>query len=103
MAQDEDGGREIGLQSTPEMMAGAYANFATVSHSDYEFTITFSRLDHEVEEGPLPGVVVARVALSAKAMRELVEAMADNYSKWSTKQSIKDLPEFRPPDEPPEH
>ena len=32
------------------MMAGVYANFANVSHSDYEFSITFVRLDHESEE-----------------------------------------------------
>ena len=31
-------------------MAGVYANFANVSHSDYEFTVTFARVDHEVEE-----------------------------------------------------
>ena len=44
-------------------MAGVYANFATVSHSDYEFTLTFSRVDHEVEADEVPGVVVdARLA-----------------------------------------
>ena len=36
-------------------MAGHYANFANVSHSDYEFTITFARVDHEVDEGEVPG------------------------------------------------
>ena len=37
-----------------------YANFANVSHSDYEFTITFARVDHEVETEEVPGVVVSR-------------------------------------------
>ena len=65
------------------MMAGVYANFANVSHSDYEFSITFVRLDHESEEaGELNGVVVSRVNLSARFMKELVDAMTDNYSKW---------------------
>ena len=35
-------------------MAGHYANFANVSHSDYEFTVTFARVDHEVEDDEVP-------------------------------------------------
>ena len=27
-------------------------------------------------------------------MRELIEAMRDNYSKWETREGIKNLPEF---------
>ena len=76
-------------------MAGVYANFATVSHSDYEFTLTFSRVDHEVEAEEIPGVVVTRVSLSTRAMRELIDAMEDNWSKWSTKEGIKGLQEYR--------
>ena len=69
---DEDE-RHINLHATPEMMAGVYANFANVSHSDYEFSITFVRLDHESEEnGELNGVVVSRVNLSTRFMKELV-------------------------------
>ena len=56
-------------------MAGVYSNFANVSHSDYEFTLTFARVDHEVEEDEVPGVVVARVNLSPRFMRELIDAM----------------------------
>ena len=79
---DEDE-RHINLHATPEMMAGVYANFANVSHSDYEFSITFVRLDHESEEpGEMNGVVVSRVNLSTRFMKELVDAMTDNYSKW---------------------
>jgi hypothetical protein len=52
MAGDPDapGGRHINIHFSPEIMAGVYANFANVSHSDYEFTVTFARVDHEVEE-----------------------------------------------------
>jgi hypothetical protein len=75
-------------------MAGTYANFANVSHSDYEFTITFARVDHEVEEEEIPGVVVSRINLSARFMRELIDAMRDNYSKWETREGIKNLPEY---------
>ena len=63
MASD-DRERHFNLHTTPEVMAGVYANFATVSHSDYEFTLTFSRVDHEVDADEVPGVVVSRVSLS---------------------------------------
>jgi hypothetical protein len=32
-------------------------------------------------------------------MKELIDAMGDNYSKWQTKEGIKNLPEFDGPDE----
>jgi hypothetical protein len=86
--------RRINIHFPQEIMAGAYANFANVSHSDYEFTITFARVDHEVEDEEVPGVVVSRINLSPKFMRELIEAMKDNYSKWQTREGIKNLPEF---------
>jgi hypothetical protein len=100
---DDDGGeRHINLHTTPETMAGAYANFANVSHSDYEFSITFARVDHEVEEGEVPGVVVSRVNLSPRFMRELIDAMEDNWSKWRTSEGIKNLPEIGDPPEDPQ-
>jgi Protein of unknown function (DUF3467) len=86
--------RHINIHFSPEMMAGVYANFANVSHSDYEFTITFARVDHEVEDDEIPGVVVTRLNISATFMRELIDAMEDNYSKWRTREGIKNLPEF---------
>ena len=85
--------RHINIHFSPDIMAGVYANFANVSHSDYEFTITFARVDHEVEDDEIPGVVVSRINLSAKFMRELIDAMQDNYSKWQTREGIKNLPE----------
>ena len=82
-------------------MASQYANFANVSHSDYEFTLTFARVDHEVESEEVPGVVVSRISVSPRFMRELIDAMEDNWSKWRTKEGIKNLPEA-PPREPPD-
>jgi hypothetical protein len=97
----EPGDRHINLHTSPEVMAGIYANFANVSHSEYEFTITFARVDHEVEAEEVPGVVVSRISVSPKFMRELINAMEDNWSKWQTKEGIKNLPEVRrPQDEP---
>lgn len=90
----EEGEKRINLHATPEQMAGVYANFANVSHSDYEFSITFVRLDHEGGEGEqLQGVVVSRVSMSPRFMKELMDAMQDNYSKWQAAENIKNLPE----------
>ncbi len=86
--------RHINIHFDPSEMAGHYANFANVSHSDYEFTVTFARVDHEVEDDEIPGVVVTRVNLSARFMLELIDAMEDNYSKWRTREGIKSLPEW---------
>ena len=86
--------RHINIQVSPEMMAGVYANFANVSHSDYEFTITFARVDHEVEAGEIPGIIVSRVSLSPRFMKELMTALEDNYSRWQAREGIKNLPEF---------
>jgi hypothetical protein len=96
LVNDENPGaeRHINIHLSPEIMGGVYANFANVSHSDYEFTVTFARVDHEVESEEVPGVVVSRVNLSPRFMRELIDAMEDNYSKWRTREGIKNLPEY---------
>jgi len=84
------------------VMAGHYANFANISHSPYEFTITFARVDHEIETGEIPGVVVSRINLSPRFMRELMEALEENYSRWVARESIQNLPEFKgAADDPP--
>ncbi|MDP9260353.1 MAG: DUF3467 domain-containing protein, partial [Actinomycetota bacterium] len=60
---------------------------------DYEFAITFARVDHEVEEAEIPGVVVARINMSQQFTKELMTALSDSWSKYSTVKGIKDLPE----------
>jgi hypothetical protein len=94
----DDGGqeRQLNIHLDPDHMAGVYANFANISFSDYEFTLTFARIDHEVEAGDIPGVVVSRVNVSSNFMRELLEAMNDSWSKWTTREGIKNLPEAPP-------
>jgi len=56
--EDDAQERQLNIHLDPENLAGVYANFANISFSDYEFTLTFARIDHEVEEGDMPGVVV---------------------------------------------
>jgi hypothetical protein len=94
---DEDAQeRQLNIHLDPEQMAGVYANFANVTFSPYEFTLTFARIDHEVEEGDVPGVVVSRVNMSAQFFQELLAAMQDSFSKWSTQEGIRNLPEAPP-------
>ena len=90
---DEAQERHLNIHMEGDQLAGVYANFANVSFSDYEFTITFARIDHEVEEGDVPGVVVSRINLSPLFMRELIDALADSRSKYETREGIRNLPE----------
>ena len=101
MADEDESERHINIHFSPEIMAGVYANFANVSFSDYEFTITFARVDHEIDADEIPGVVVSRVNLSPKFMRELTDALEDSYSKYRTREGIKNLPEFGTGGQPP--
>ena len=100
MASDQHGPeRHINIHFAPEIMAGVYANFANVSHSDYEFTLTFARVEHEVDDEEVPGVVVSSVNMSPRFVRELMDALQDAWSKWETRQGIKNLPEYSSDDE----
>ena len=91
---DDDGReRQLNIHLDPEHLAGVYANFANVSFSSYEFTVTFARIDHEVEEGDVPGVVVSRINMSPQFARELIDAMQDAWSRYMTAQGIKKIPE----------
>jgi hypothetical protein len=93
---DEAQERQLNIHLDPSQLGGVYANFANVSFSPYEFTLTFARVDHEVEEGDVPGVVVARVNASPKFIEELIAAMQETYSRYATSEGIKNLPEAPP-------
>jgi hypothetical protein len=85
--------RQLNIHLDPEHLAGVYSNFANITFSDYEFTMTFARVDHEVEEGDVPGVVVARINMSQQFAKELLDAMQDAWSKYRTVKGIQELPE----------
>ena len=85
--------RRLNIQMPAELVGGTYANFANVSFSPYEFTLTFARIEHEVEEGDVPGAVVARVNASARFIPELIAALQDSWSKYVTREGIRNLPE----------
>jgi hypothetical protein len=96
---DDGSERKLNIHMEPGQLGGVYANFANITFSDYEFTMTFARIDHEVEEGDVPGIVVARVNMSQQFALELLTAMKDAYSKYETVKGIQSLPETdRPTD-----
>jgi hypothetical protein len=65
----------------PAQMAGVWANFARVSHSPYEFTLDFVRLDYSAN--PPQGIVVARVSLSPLMVTQLIEALSANWATYA--------------------
>lgn len=67
----------------PERMAGVWANFAQVSHSEHEFTLDFVRLDYARQ--PLQGIVVARVSVSPLFVTQLLAALEQNWAEYAKK------------------
>ncbi|HUW88088.1 MAG TPA: DUF3467 domain-containing protein [Candidatus Paceibacterota bacterium] len=74
----------IALQMDMKDMGGVWANFASVKHSQYEFTIDFARLDFD-PEGNATGVVVSRVNLSPLFVSQLIDALQVNWQIYSDK------------------
>ena len=93
LPEPEPGERRLNIQMPTELIGGVYSNFANVSFSQYEFTLTFMRIEHEIEEGDVPGTVVARVNASSKFVPELIAALQDSWSKYVTREGIRNLPE----------
>src|SRR3954454_20273765 len=100
--EPDPGERRLNIQMPTEHIGGTYANFANVSFSQYEFTLTFMRIEHEVEEGDVPGTVVARVNASPRFVPELIAALEDSWSKYATREGIRTLPEASGHSDPPE-
>ena len=97
LPEPEPGERRLNIQMPAELVGGTYANFANVSFSPYEFTLTFARIEHEVEEGDVPGAVVARINASPRFVEELIAALQDSWSKFQTTEGIRNLPEISGP------
>jgi hypothetical protein len=73
---------EIILQ--PEQMAGVWANWALVSHTEHEFTIDFVRMEGTAPP-PGRGIVVARVSVSPLFITQFVDALNSNWQTYAEK------------------
>lgn len=72
-----------------ENLGGIWANWAAVSHSPYEFTIDFARLNFS--ENPPTGIIVERVNLSPLFVRQLIDALESNWASFAEKSLPKEL------------
>ena len=97
--EPDSGEKRLNIHLDPTDIAGVYANFANISFSRYEFTLTFARIEHEVEEGDVPGAVVARVNASPRFVEELITALQDSWWKYETMEGIRNLPDTPPRDD----
>ena len=83
----------VSLEVPDEHRGGVWANFARVTHSPYEFTLDFARLDFSTAPD-MKGVVVARVNLSPMLVTQLIKALETNWESYAAR-AIQS--EMRPP------
>lgn len=79
---EEEPGAAPDIIIEPAQMAGVWANFAQVSHSEYEFTLDFIRIDYNAPP-PGTGIVVSRVSLSPLLVTELMDALQENWTRYA--------------------
>lgn len=79
--------QELVLNLPNDMFGGVWANFAVVSHSDYEFTIDFVRVDHNQNQG----IVTSRVNLSPLFVTQLLDALQTNWTAYAKKAMPKEV------------
>jgi hypothetical protein len=82
---------EIIINVPPEHQAGVWANWAALSESDHEFTLDFVRLDHSID--PNIGVVVARIGMSPKLLRQLCDVLGATWEGYAARITEDVLPE----------
>lgn len=75
----------VSLEVPDAHKGGVWANMARVSHSPYEFTLDFARIDFSAGGPEMNGVVVARVNLSPLMVTQLIEALETNWANYAQK------------------
>jgi hypothetical protein len=88
----DDQSVHVSLDLPEEHRGGVWANFARVTHSPYEFTLDFARLDFATAPD-MQGVVVARVNLSPMLVTQLIRALETNWQSYASRAIRSDLPE----------
>jgi Protein of unknown function (DUF3467) len=92
MSEQQPGERptQFEIQIPPELEGGVYANFLSVWHTAYEFTLDFAATqppqvqDETDPTSParVPCRVVARVKIPATVVFELIRAINDNMTRY---------------------
>ena len=81
----------IGITVPSGMQAGVWANWATLNESDHEFTLDFARIDHSVD--PNIGVLVARIGMSPKLLRQLCDVLTATWDDYASRITDDVLPD----------
>ena len=71
---------QLNIELTEEIAEGVYANLAMIAHSNSEFVVDFIRM--------MPGVpkakVKSRIILTPEHAKRLMQALADNVTKFES-------------------
>ena len=78
--------------------AGVWANDAIVNSSDHEVTVDLLRVDHSVD--PNVGTVVARVAMSPKLLRQLIDELTGAWDAYADEVTSRLIDAPRPDPDP---
>lgn len=105
VTQPDDRPTEFQIHVPPELEAGSYANFLSVWHTAYEFTLDFGVTQPpQVEEPEDPGApvrvgcrVVSRVKIPVTVLFEVLRALNENMTRYEAV-----FGEIRRPEPPPE-
>lgn len=81
--------REVNIELKPETAGGEYSNLAIISHSHSEFILDFAKM--------LPGLpkpqVCSRILMTPEHAKRLLNALADNVSKYESQFGTIDMGE----------
>lgn len=91
----QSGQRRVPInRRVPEGMKGVFANHFVVQHTNREFILSFFQLmplmlidptpEQIAEVQSVPAHAVARVVVTPEALRELIDVLERNYSKFET-------------------
>ena len=76
--QENNNNNQLNIELSEEVAEGIYSNLAVITHSNSEFVVDFIKV--------MPGVpkakVKARILLTPQHAKRLLNALADNISKF---------------------
>lgn len=84
---------QINIELSEEIAEGIYSNLAIISHSNSEFVVDFIRMMPNVPQAK----VKSRIILTPEHAKRLLNALADNISKFEQQFGAieeKDVPPF---------
>ena len=90
---EESQERQLNIHLDPENLAGVYANFANVGFSDYEFRSRSPASTTRSRRRMCPESSWRASTCLRASCAKLIDAMNDSWSKWSTREGIRNLPE----------